>query len=439
MGVKPRLRKNGMWYLVVDHRGQRKSISTRLRGRGGRKAAHLAAAELQRRLSLDDLGILEARRSSDVTLAGYAETWLARREDLAIGSADLYQRIVRKHWLPLLGSRRLTAIRREEILTALDVMRQSGTRSKTRALRLSVLRSCLNSAMEDGLLQANPAARAGRFLLASHVERRHEVELSVFTAEELRQLIDVARAEFPPEIYVLVLTLARTGLRPGEGRCLQIADVDLAVRQLWVRRTEGRRGRKHGAARFNAPKSHQVRRVDMSDQLVADMEAYLAIRQRDGPAGPWLFPPPSESRVTAHEKRTPSGRDFRVQAHPRPSRWHRPEEPIGHTTFSNIWRRLLARARVRYRKPHGLRHTYATRLIAEAVDHGQDGEAILHYVSKQLGHSSIKITVDYYGHLVPTRRRVIVNRLDDGPPRPAQSATNPQQPAEGDPILEDAT
>ena len=47
------------------------------------------------------------------------------------------------------------------------------------------------------------------------------------------------------------------------------------------------------------------------------------------------------------------------------------------------------------------------RLIAEAVQHGQDGEAILHYVSKQLGHSSIKTTVDYYGHLVPTQRRVI--------------------------------
>jgi integrase len=265
------------------------------------------------------------------------------------------------------------------------------------------------------------------------------VELSVFTAEELRQLIDVARAEFPLEIYVLVLTLARTGLRPGEGRCLQVADVDLAVRQLWVRRTEGRRGRKHGLARFNAPKNHQVRRVDMSDQLVADMEAYLAIRQRKGPAGPWLFPPPSESRVTAHQKRTPSGRDFRVQAHRRLSGGYRPEEPIGHTTFSTVWRRLLSRARVRYRKPHELRHTYATRLIAEAVDHGQDGEAILHYVSKQLGHSSIKITVDYYGHLVPTRRRVIVNRLDDGPPRPAQSATNPQQPDACGPISEDAT
>ena len=76
----------------------------------------------------------------------------------------------------------------------------------------------------------------------------------MFTAEELRQLIDVARAQFPPEIHVLVLTLARTGLRPGEGRCLQIADVDLAVRQLWVRRTEGRRGPESTAPLDSTPR-----------------------------------------------------------------------------------------------------------------------------------------------------------------------------------------
>jgi integrase len=425
MGVKPRLRKNGFWYLVIDHKGQRKSISTRLRGRAGRKAAHRAAAELERRLSLDDLETLEARIGSDVTLARYADTWLARREDLKIGSSDLYHRVLRKHWLPSLGSRRLTAIRRQEILTVLDAMRQGGTKSKTRALRLNVLRSCLNSAVEDGLLTANPAARAGRFLLPTHGERRREVELSVFTAEELRWIMQVARVEFPREIYLLVLTLARTGLRPGEGRCLQIADVEFPARQLWVRRTEGRRARKHGAARFNAPKSYQVRRVDMSDQLVAEMQAYLEARQGERLASPWLFPPPSESLVSAHKKRAPSGGDLLVQAHRRRSGWYRPDEPIGHTTFSEFWRRLLSRAKVRYRKPHGLSHTYATRLIAEAVDHGQDGEAILHYVSKQLGHSSIEITVDYYGHLVPTRRRAIVNRLDDE--ALVQSAANPQQ------------
>ena len=175
----------------------------------------------------------------------------------------------------------------------------------------------------------------------------------------------------------------------------------------------------------------------MSDQLVADMEAYLTIRQRDGPRGPLVVPAavrePGDSPRETHAVRP----RFPGLGSPRHSRWHRPEEPIGHTTFSNIWRRLLARARVRYRKPHGLRHTYATRLIAEAVDHGQDGEAILHYVSKQLGHSSIKITVDYYGPLVPplADRESARQRAA----KAAQSATNPQQPAEGDPILEDAT
>jgi hypothetical protein len=50
-------------------------------------------------------------------------------------------------------------------------------------------------------------------------------------------------------------------------------------------------------------------------------------------------------------------------------------------------------------------------LLAHTRDRCGDNGTFLHYVSKQLGHSSIKITVDYDGHLVPTRRRVIVNRM----------------------------
>jgi integrase len=126
---------------------------------------------------------------------------------------------------------RATPIHREEVVSALAAMRRAGAKLKTRALRLDVLRSCLNSAIEDGLLSANPAARAGRFLQPAPAERRREIELSVFTAEELRQVVDTARAQFPREVHILVLTLARTRLRPGEGRCLQISDVDLKARQ----------------------------------------------------------------------------------------------------------------------------------------------------------------------------------------------------------------
>jgi integrase len=52
---------------------------------------------------------------------------------------------------------------------------------------------------------------------------------------------------------------------------------------------------------------------------------------------------------------------------------------------------------------HGLRHTFASLLI-------QNGEPLA-YVKDQLGHSSIKMTVDVYGHLVPGANRQEVNRL----------------------------
>jgi integrase len=52
-----------------------------------------------------------------------------------------------------------------------------------------------------------------------------------------------------------------------------------------------------------------------------------------------------------------------------------------------------------------LRHTFASRLI-------QAGESLA-YVKEQLGHHSITITVDVYGHLIPGTNKAAVDRLDD--------------------------
>jgi integrase len=41
----------------------------------------------------------------------------------------------------------------------------------------------------------------------------------------------------------------------------------------------------------------------------------------------------------------------------------------------------------------------------------------LAYVSRQLGHSSIQVTVDIYGHLIPGANRAAVDRLDAAPTR----------------------
>jgi integrase len=68
-----------------------------------------------------------------------------------------------------------------------------------------------------------------------------------------------------------------------------------------------------------------------------------------------------------------------------------------------IWYRLLRRAEVRSIRIHDLRHTYASLLLLA-------GEPML-YVKEQLGHSTVQVTVDYYGHIRPGLNRGAVNRL----------------------------
>jgi integrase len=63
---------------------------------------------------------------------------------------------------------------------------------------------------------------------------------------------------------------------------------------------------------------------------------------------------------------------------------------------------LAGMRRVRF---HDLRHTFASLLL-------QQGESLT-YVRDQLGHSSIQMTVDIYGHLVPGSNRQAVDKLDD--------------------------
>lgn len=73
-----------------------------------------------------------------------------------------------------------------------------------------------------------------------------------------------------------------------------------------------------------------------------------------------------------------------------------------------IWTPILRRAKLRYRKPHCLRHTFASLLI-------EAGEP-LPYIQQQLGHHSAAFTLREYGHLMPRGDRRAVDGLDDDAP-----------------------
>src|SRR5262249_38114808 len=122
---------------------------------------------------------------------------------------------------------------------------QGPLRPSTVRLLIATLRTLLNTAVEDGLTAANPAVRLGRFVRPADGLEGDAPD--PFTADEVTRLLEVAQQE-APEWYAFVLTLARTGLRIGEGLALQRDDVDLNRRTLWVRRswTRGRLGTTKG-------------------------------------------------------------------------------------------------------------------------------------------------------------------------------------------------
>ena len=80
-------------------------------------------------------------------------------------------------------------------------------------------------------------------------------------------------------------------------------------------------------------------------------------------------------------------------------------------------KRVLEKAELRQIRFHDLRHTFASLLI-------QQGESLA-YVKDQMGHSSIQVTVEVYGHLVRGGNRAAVDRLDDVHP-----CATPAQPDE---------
>ena len=81
-------------------------------------------------------------------------------------------------------------------------------------------------------------------------------------------------------------------------------------------------------------------------------------------------------------------------------------KPVGNPRdLRKVFHQALSDAgcpRVRF---HDLRHSYASLLI--------DQGASPKYIQSQLGHASIQMTFDIYGHLMPEAGREIVKRLDE--------------------------
>lgn len=362
MGVSVRI-KDGSWYVFAQRRGYRKAIKC-----GTQQAANQVASRLRTRFAAGNFQPDTAPDSAQ-NLSTFTKTWLKDHAPAVIKASTLrsYESNLDTHILPALGDKPLTGLTRDACKAFVTILRQKGLAPKTRMNIVRCLSTILTEATEQGLIDVNPTFRMGRFCADPDAVKQ---EIRPLTRDECDRLLDVASASFPG-YYTFFLTALRTGMRLGELIELKWADVDLSAGCLHVQR--GRTARK-----VSSPKSKKARNVDLSPQLARE----LALARRLGPI------PGILKEDSAHCFLTETGRPLDA-------------DNFRHRVFYPVLEKAKLTGDVRI---HDLRHTYASHLVAAGTP--------LAYVKDQMGHSSIAVTVDIYGHLVPGAHRANVACLD---------------------------
>lgn len=308
------------------------------------------------------------------TLAKWADTWLAGARDLSLGTIETYRRDLDRHILPELGELRLRDITPDLIDEYLATRTSAGVAASSVHRDYRTLHRMLEVAVERRKLIANPCAPV-------RPPRLPDTEMRFLTVDEVDALADAMtpndakhRGLVSGRYRAWVYVAAYGGLRWSELVGLERRRVDgnlITVADQLIRRADGEWHR-------DRPKTKAGRRVvTLPDFAAAELERHLDTFSIDGPTG-LVFPNQMGNPL--------NGPSFR----------------------GNVWLRACGRAGLASEtrsptgrgvvytgapRPHDLRHTHAAFLVLA----GAHPKAM----QVRMGHASIKVTLDRYGHLFP--------------------------------------
>ncbi len=245
----------------------------------------------------------------------------------------------------------------------------AGKAASTRRNCYAALRGALDDAVVNGLLASNPATRVRR------PKADHHEAVSLDPAEVTRLLAGATTLRYG----VVLRFILGTGLRRGEALAVRWTDVDLARGEIKIK---GSLVRDDGRLSVVAPKSARSRRVISLSPAVVDLLRAQRARQ-------------AQERLVVGDLWEETGFVFTTEF----------GQPVDPRNMLRTVRLAAAKADLPEIGVHTLRHTYATIALLNGVP--------VHVVSRNLGHSSIVITVDTYGHLTDEAARAAAVAVSD--------------------------
>jgi integrase len=223
---------------------------------------------------------------------------------------------------------------------------------------LIVAGQVLKFAVKRRIIDHNPVT------LAEKPKMKNKRDADFLQPAEIRGLLDKSAEGKYRTIFLMAVF---TGLRQGELLGLKWDDIDWLNKQVCVNRTYN-----HG--KFMEPKSKtSYRRVDLAPIVVEELKKWK------------LACPLSEHNLVFA---TETGNPIDAM-----NMLHKGYYPT------------LRRTGLRRINFHGLRHTYASLQIANDVN--------LKYLQQQMGHASINITLDTYGHLLKSSNQYAAVKLEN--------------------------
>jgi integrase len=345
-------KSNGKWRVQIMFKGGRLSttVATRTEAQDWLRTTN---NQIENGLTI---------KGANTQFGEFLDEWLATAKPrVTEHSLRTYEQIVRKHIRPGLGNIRLRDLNPSVIQRFYDRKVAEGLGLRTVQRTHTIIHAALNSAMKLGLLGRNPDN-------ATTPPKPKRKEMKYLDAAQVKKLLDTARNSGDRN-YALCYLAVSTGMREGELLGLRWDDVNLAQGILNVRFNLRRLS--SGVLSLQHPKTKTSTRSIKIGRQTAEILQLQRIR----------------NSMDAEK----SGQLWKDQNFVFPSTVGTPMDP---TNLLKAFRKLLRLAGLPKIRFHDLRHTAASLMLNNGVD--------VLIASQRLGHAKPSITLDVYGHLIPS-------------------------------------
>lgn len=290
---------------------------------------------------------------ADIKYANYLEDWItSKKRDLRKSTHEVYTHYI-KMILPYLGNKKLdkvTPLHIDTMIAGLSETMASATVRKA----YNITNQSFRKAVSLGMISKNPCDQVDP-------PKIHKTKMNYWSKSEVQRFLQVAEKD---PLWIVFFLAIKTGMRQGE--ILALTWDNIIGNTIVVEHSKTDAGRRTIAitdSDIEELNKHRLKQKEMIDKSLIEYEDNdLVIATKTG-------------------------------------------KPIGPRNLLRSFDRIIAQNDLRKIRFHDLRHTHATMMLLAGV-HAK-------IVSERLGHSSIKITLDTYSHVLPNMQEQAIHQFEN--------------------------